>query len=163
MIWFSGIDPGVEGAFAAFDGSSLSVWDMPVEGVNFKRNSTKKRVSVLNCYIECVKLAILQPKVTLLEASHGRPGQSGQVAVGRCAGILEMGLTVAGVEYETIAPATWKARARVPSNKAAVRALAQAAFPQYAELFSLAKHDGRADAALLAKYAYDRDRGATWK
>jgi len=52
-----------------------------------------------------------------------------------------------------VRPQAWKKKmGLIGKDKTASRGLARELFPQYAERFKLVKHDGLAEAALIARY-----------
>ena len=57
-----------------------------------------------------------------------------------------------GVAIELVRPAVWKKAARISKDKGSARKAAQERFPDSAGLFARAKDDGRAEAALLARW-----------
>jgi len=87
------------------------------------------------------------------------PGQgvSSMFSFGRAAGIIEGVLAGFSVPFELIPPATWTKSMRTFGGKDGSRQRAQELFPDYAHLFARKKDDGRAEAALLACYAAERE------
>jgi hypothetical protein len=59
------------------------------------------------------------------------------------------------IPVEYIRPQKWKKALRVPANKDAARQRANEIFPKFADQWSKKKWDGRAEAALIAKYGYE--------
>jgi hypothetical protein len=51
-----------------------------------------------------------------------------------------------------VAPSTWKRHLGLSKDKGASRQRAVELWPDRADLFKLAKHDGRAEAALIARW-----------
>jgi crossover junction endodeoxyribonuclease RuvC len=99
----------------------------------------------------------------LIEKVHAMPGQgvSSMFSFGRAAGIVEGVLAGLSVPFELIPPATWIKSMRTFGGKDGSRQRAQELFPDYAHLFARKKDDGRAEAALLACYAGEREKDAT--
>jgi crossover junction endodeoxyribonuclease RuvC len=95
----------------------------------------------------------------LIEKVHAMPGQgvSSMFSFGRAAGIVEGVLAGLSVPFELIPPATWIKSMRTFGGKDGSRQRAQELFPDYAHLFARKKDDGRAEAALLACYAGERE------
>jgi crossover junction endodeoxyribonuclease RuvC len=95
----------------------------------------------------------------LIEKVHAMPGQgvSSMFSFGRAAGIVEGVLAGLSVSFELIPPATWIKSMRTFGGKDGSRQRAQELFPDYAHLFARKKDDGRAEAALLACYAAERE------
>lgn len=156
---FMGIDPGAFGAVAILDKDSreLVVIDMPTLKV-------KRGPRVVNQVDAHMLADSLRPHVTgeikaLIEKVHAMPGQgvSSMFSFGRAAGIVEGVLAGLSVSFELIPPATWIKSMRTFGGKDGSRQRAQELFPDYAHLFARKKDDGRAEAALLACYAAERE------
>jgi crossover junction endodeoxyribonuclease RuvC len=148
-----GIDPGLGGAIAVIlpDGS-MRVHDMPT--FMLERNGKKKRE------IDCVKLAAIIrdvddcSAVVWLEQVGSMPGQgvSSVFAFGQAFGIVKGIVAALGQPLELVTPQVWKKALRVPKDKDGARARASQIMPGMASNWPLAKHDGRAEAALIAYY-----------
>lgn len=154
-----GIDPGAFGAVAILDKDSreLVIIDMPTLKV-------KRGPRVVNQVDAHMLANALRPHVTgnekaLLEKTWAMPGQgvSSTYAFGRAGGIVEGVLAGLSVPFELIPPATWTKSMRTFGGKDGSRQRAQELFPDYAHLFARKKDDGRAEAALLACYAAERE------
>jgi len=75
---------------------------------------------------------------------------------GRATGILE-GLIIAQFwPLESVMRHHWKREMRCPKDKDGARARASQLLPKHAHNWPLKKHDGRAEAALIALYAERR-------
>ncbi len=152
-----GIDPGLSGAVALLDGDGLPelVADLPV---------------IRDGRLSWIDGGALQS--VLLEALHGRPCRA---AVERVSAMPAQGIASAftfGVGFgsilsvlqtlhlpiELITPTQWKTALGLSKDKRASLDKARLLFPT-AELH-LAKHDGRAEALLLAHFALNRRREA---
>ncbi len=153
-----GIDPGLSGALALLDSDGLPelVDDLPI---------------IRDCKLAWIDAARLQS--TLLEALHGRPCRA---AVERVSSSPQQGVASAftfGVGFgsilatvqtlrlplELVTPAEWKRALGLSSDKRASLDKARLLFPT-ADL-SLAKHEGRAEALLLAHFAQTRRKEVT--
>ena len=143
-----GIDPGLSGAiaFMSDEGYLIGVVDMPTVEVNGKKKvSPQMLVSLLEDYDDV--------KMVVIEEVGAMPGQgvtsmfnfgySAGILAGVCAG-LRMPMTL----YR---PAVWKRAAGVPADKGAARQMAQRLWPGSRD-FDRVKDDGRAEAALLARW-----------
>ena len=147
------IDPGISGAFAWCDGNKLiAVEDMPTIEVRGKRRVSAANVSRI--------MQLYSVDLVVIEAVHSMPGQgvSSSFGFGRSLGVLEGVSAGLGLPVEMAVPAVWKRLAGVPADKGAVRQMATQYWPFQAELFKRAKDDGRADAALMARWAAMRQR-----
>jgi crossover junction endodeoxyribonuclease RuvC len=155
-----GIDPGVTGAIAVLRESAelVAIWDMPV--FTLRGNSQ----TVNGAELGNIFARILQSdsKLTVyLENVHTMPGQGG-VSGGNFMlgfGIIIGVLADRKIGFNLVEPQVWKRRANLPKrkkdqDKAAykdmARALAQRLWPSAS--LGLKKHQGRADALLIARF-----------
>jgi len=79
-------------------------------------------------------------------------GSASSFAFGYSAGIIEGIAACMQLPLQIIPAAVWKRRAGVSRDKGAARQQAQRLWPASAKLFSRVKDDGRAEAALLARF-----------
>lgn len=144
------IDPGKTGALAAFEGGKLRAVHDPVNG------SLTKRFS--DILLDCLDWR--HAVTVVIEKVNGVPGQSGPASFnfGKSFGEL-LGVCVGlGVEPVLVPAVTWKAilglkRLHGMSTAEHKRLSIEAAAKRWGtELFHLAKHDGRAEAALLGAF-----------
>lgn len=146
------IDPGVSGALAVLHGRQLvAVHDMPTREKKGRRR------------VDADKLAeIIRPlgiEHAFIEDVHSMPkdGHVGAFAFGRSAGIPEGVLAALGIKRTHIAPSVWKTAMKASANKTRSRARATQLFgARAAALWPLAKHDGRAEAAMLGLYGIEK-------
>jgi crossover junction endodeoxyribonuclease RuvC len=156
-VIFIGIDPGLNGAIAFLDTEKghLSVIDMPI--LEVKRNNKMKRE--LNPHV-LAGIFLFSGPIThaVLERVGAMPGQgvSSVFSFGRSVGIVEGVLAAREITVSIVTPQAWQKAAGVRGGKDGSRQRAMELFPNYAALFALKKHDGRADAALMAWYAATR-------
>lgn len=145
-----GVDPGVSGAVAAVDATGALVWaeDMPA----------------LDKHVNAAALADLigAEVVTLaaVESVHAMPrqGVSSSFNFGRSYGVVLGVLAALDVPVVHPTPATWKRRMGLSADKAASRRLATDLWPSHAQLFKRVRDDGRAEAALIARFAWTTTR-----
>ncbi len=135
-----GIDPGVNGALALFDTAerSVTVTDMP--------DTTAGLNSLIGSFppvVLCVLEKPYYPKVI---------GTTHVARIAEAFGKILCALDWCGVPLVLVRPAEWKAALNLSPNKAASREAASQLFPDSADQWRLKKHDGRAEAALLAWY-----------
>jgi crossover junction endodeoxyribonuclease RuvC len=148
-----GVDPGLSGALFFFDphnpvtGESV---DLPVHLLT--RGSKNKREIDIAGLIGI--LALRRLTHAFVEQVGAMPGQgvSGVFAFGKTYGILLGVLAARSIPLTPVAPVRWKRALGVPKAKDAARARASQLLPQAAHQWPLKKHDGRAEAALLALY-----------
>lgn len=143
-----GIDPGLSGALALYDvDGSLEVVDIPTLQL-------KKRV--IDEYALARIIDDWSPRIreVWLEQVGTRPseGAVGAFSFGRGYGLLRGICAASFLSIIDVTPATWKAAMKVRGDKDASRAKASALFPRHTNLWPLKKHDGRAEAALIARY-----------
>lgn len=145
-----GIDPGLNGAIAHLSKRGvLQIWDMPtfqiVRGGKNKREVDEASVADIladltgTCYLEKVG------------AMPGQ-GSSSMFSFGQSYGILRGAIAALEMPRELVPPQTWKAELKVKKGKDAARLRATELMPEYSNLWPLVKHDGRAEAALIAYY-----------
>lgn len=159
-----GVDPGLSGALALIDyasGELFDVFDMPTLEIG--------RKTVLDEYALARLLDEHAARIVegWSEQPTPRDGQSVQ-AVGtslRNYGFVRGVIVANFVPLHDVAPATWKRAMRVTGDKDEARAEASKAFPLASHRWALKKHDGRAEAALIAAYGrwvsfHKRTKGA---
>lgn len=150
-----GVDPGASGALAFLreDGVLETIIDMPTVTVkvgNTERNrvSAALLVSTLLPYKDKVSLAVIEKVGGITQQSA-----SASFTFGYACGIVEG--VLAGLEFPItlVTPQAWKKRMSLGSaDKGLARQMAMRFWPAQADLFKRVKDDGRAEAALMAKY-----------
>jgi len=159
-----GIDPGIRGAFAvvelvpgSLNGKLITVKDFPLKELskNKSKGSFKTRIDLralsflLEQYSAYVKIALIEEVGTV--GTNADPFSS--FTFGFATGSVHGILANIGVKIETIQPAVWKAGYGLSANKGESLRLAKKFFPEGEKFLSLKKHDGRAEAMLLAHFA----------
>jgi hypothetical protein len=146
-----GIDIGNHGAVALIgdDGKLVEIHDMPI-----LRDGPKNRPT-LNAPLLAEIIARVHVDRVYVEFVSARPGEGavGAFAFGRARGIIEGLCAALNTEVRFITPAHWKRIVGIPAgkgNKDLARSMAIKRWPASAELFKFVKHDGRAEAALIA-------------
>lgn len=163
-----GIDPGLSGAVACLDtrqlNSSLLVFDMPTLTLS-RSGKAKRRINTVK--LEAIfDLDLPHPELVILEQPFAPPGQSSSSTfdTGRSFGIVEAFAATLRCRVEIVTPAAWKRHMQVPAAKDGAIARASQLMPMHARHWPLKKHDGRAEAALLALYGHRLlEREATGK
>jgi len=156
-----GIDPGLNGALAFYttDTGTLIIADMPT--VEVERNKkTKREVSphgIADLFYE------IKPNAAFIERVGAMPGQgvSSVFSFGRSTGVIEGVLAMRGIPTTLVMPQRWQKVCDVRGGKDGSRERAMQIFPNQSEEFKLKKHDGRADAALIAYYGFTQHRSTT--
>lgn len=142
-------DPGLHGAVAFYfpnHPERVSVEDMPVAGGD----------------IDCVTLAgrirQMKPDLAIVELVHAMPkqGVSSTFKFGSGFGALRGVLAALEVPTHFVPPTAWKKHFRLGSDKEQARALALRLFPAVGDRFARKRDDGRAEAALIARYAAEK-------
>jgi crossover junction endodeoxyribonuclease RuvC len=143
------IDPGNGGALAWIGptGELIDVADMPVNEVRGKRRIS---AALLASFMKSTPITGV-----LIEGVGAMPrdGTSGAFTFGYGAGLLEGVAAGLGLPVEIIPASVWKQRAGVPKDKGAARQMAQRTWPLSADKFKRVRDDGRAEAALLGRWA----------
>ena len=153
-----GIDPGLSGAVAAYGlclgGATLEVFDLPTtERVVNGKTKRQLDLHALANDLRCFPLSLV--KFAIIEQVSAMPGQgvTSSFNFGFTAGAIQGVVAALGIPIRTVSPQVWKRKfGLLGQPKDASRAEASRRFPQYADQWPLKKHDGRAEAALLALY-----------
>ena len=154
MIYL-GVDPGFSGAFVALNNDGIMhVFDMPLAKM---RHGTGTRNEICAHTLRDELLAFKhdhgQIRVAVVEAVSSSPqmGRASAFRFGEGYGVVTAALACLCIPVERVRPQVWKRHMGLPAEKAASLTLARAKWPT-ADCFTLKKHDGRAEAALLAEY-----------
>jgi hypothetical protein len=168
-----GVDPGPKGAVvcSTFNEAGrpvdMSVHDMP-SSVAIIGGKDRLRVDVHGLSMLMQAYATQGVSLAVIEDLAGRdvriPRKIGnQVVMVVQAGAFAQGFAAAmpvacaachGLPYRMVTPSIWKPAMKVPADKEEARVAASRMMPDFAHLWPLKKHDGRAEAALLSVYAY---------
>jgi crossover junction endodeoxyribonuclease RuvC len=144
MTIVMGIDPGISGAVAFYFPmvNRIAVDDVPVAG------------GEINAHELARLMRIHQPSLAVIEKVSAMPGQgvTSMFNFGRSYGDVRGVVCALGVPLHLVTPQKWKKHFGLSSDKEASRLRAIRTFPAAAESFKLKKHDGRAEAALIALY-----------
>lgn len=143
------IDPGAKGAiaFVSPDGHLIDVEDMPMAKVRGKARVTAAGVA-LALRSRPISLVVIEGV-----GSMPKQGVASSFAFGYAAGLLEGVAAGLNLPVEVVYAAVWKRRAEVPKDKGAARQMASRCWPGAADKFKRVKDDGRAEAALLGRWA----------
>ena len=160
MIYL-GIDPGISGAIALVtEDGDARVKDMPIFKIEKKKKTKKGNVAFKREINAKGVIEILQPfhhhdLHIFLEDVGVMPGEGavGAFSFGKGVGILHGIIAALGYPCTLVRPQTWKKvmiAGGAGQDKNAARYRCQQLFPSVD--CSLVKHDGRAEAVLLAEY-----------
>lgn len=158
---FLGVDPGLSGALAFWHPATrmLDVFDMPTLELGKKRIDGYELARILDTKTG----DMVAPKLCIIEQVAARPGAgvSGMFNFGRSFGLAEGVISAQFWPLEYAMPHVWKRVMACPKEKDGARARASQLMPEHHAQWALKKHDGRAEAALLALYAerLHRERG----
>lgn len=164
---FCGVDPGLSGAIAIWRPGPdiLEIHDMPT--LRLKPGSAKRTLDAVEL-ARVIDNAISGLKTfALIELAGTRPneGLSAAHTNGRNWGTAYGILVAQMITVEIVPPATWKRVMGCTAAKDSSLARAKQMMPGHAEHFALRKQDnaqqraeGRAEAALIARYAERRFR-----
>lgn len=144
MTRIVGIDPGLGGALALLvDAKLADVADMPVYN---KRANGKLIGDMLQGWA---------PDYVVIEDVHSMPkqGVASSFLFGMNTGIVIGAVQATGIPMIKISSGRWKVQMGLRGKpKDASRGLAMELWPDFADRFKLRKHDGRAEAALIARW-----------
>lgn len=150
------VDPGVNGALALYKISTkvIHISDMPLRNGQVSPEGVAVIVDIFK--------SIAGPNQihAAVENVSSMPRQAGSFNFGRSAGVVHGVLGALAVSMELVSPNAWKGAMglrKLPGetqeqNKTRARALAIELWPEQAGQFKRVKDDGRAEAALLARY-----------
>jgi len=143
-----GVDAGISGALAHYDGSELIIWDMPI----FK----KEKGNDLDIHKLLKIFAEAEADHMFLEKTVAMPKLSGKSAysMGKSEGAIIATCIGQDMPYTLVRPLEWKKSMVCPADKDAARQRASQLFPAYAHNWDRKKDDGRAEAALIAMYGF---------
>ena len=144
-----GIDVGLNGAIAMMRGETLTgIVDMPT--VTLDRNGKSKRQISIPELISI--LDEFKPEEAYCERVFAMSGQgvTSVFSFGRSLGAIEGVLAARLIKTTLVTPQAWQKAMGVTGGKDGARARAMELFPHNVDYFKLKKHDGRADAALIA-------------
>lgn len=154
-----GIDPGLKGAVATLlDGVPGPILDLPTVDVD-GWGEIDARPIVLFIREQRAKNPGAYVSACI-EKVGARPDDGGTSAFrfGQTAGKLQAILEVLGIPQTRVIPSVWKrSMGLIGKDKDAARQLALRRFPSAAGDLKFKKHDGRADALLLALYHDSHD------
>jgi crossover junction endodeoxyribonuclease RuvC len=141
-----GIDPGASGAMAVLDGDYPTILDVPkvgneVDEVEWAKSWSMHLPFATHIWVEQV---------------GAMPGQgvTSMFNFGDRFGFVKALAYASGTPVSFVRPQKWKVGVGITAGaaKGASRLRASQLFPQHADLWKLVKHDGRAEALLIAYY-----------
>lgn len=145
MTVVMGIDPGISGAIAFYFTEApgrVAVDDVPVAGGEINASELAHLIRVH------------RPTFAVIERVSAMPGQgvASSFNFGRSYGDVRGVIGAMSVPLHFVTPQKWKKHFGLSADKEQCRLRAIRMFPSVADSFRLKKHDGRAEAALIALY-----------
>jgi hypothetical protein len=156
---FIGIDPGIRGAVAMIDSKGKAhIYDTPIKNRKTRTRKSKKTNDYdLKACRKLLKYLTKKKAKIMIEGVH--PFLGSKVAnflLGRSKGLWEGLCGGLGLEYEQAHMISWTrywfGKKKRENKKASNIKKAKKLFPEAKKYFKLKKHDGRADALLIAEY-----------
>ena len=140
-----GIDPGLKGALAFYAPEAprfVTVDDMPVVKQEVDPAALKRRIAQIG------------PDVAIVERVAARPGQgvASMFNFGCGYGMVQGVIAALEIPIHPVTPGKWKRHFRLSADKEEARARAIQLWPS-CDRFGRKKDGGRAEAALIARYA----------
>lgn len=148
-----GVDPGNTGAIAIVDatGALICVEDMPIFTIK-----GKAKIDVHGLGRIIAEHAANGRGIIEQVGAMPKQGVSSVFTFGFAAGAVHGAMGALAIPLDTVTPQKWKAHFRLSKDKDAARQLATRRWPHGP--FTLKKHHGRAEAALIALYAVETRR-----
>lgn len=151
-----GVDPGQSGALALYNLETkqlVEVIDMPIK---YTRTSGGKKQTIINGTELAFWLDMNKDLIrgAVIEDVHSMPrdGHVGAFKFGFNTGIVHGLINAQLIPIFTVTPSVWKMTLGLSHDKKLSNQKARVEFPNHLPSFLRAKDDGRAEAALLAKY-----------
>jgi crossover junction endodeoxyribonuclease RuvC len=153
----AGIDPGLSGAIALFDPSTREfrdVIDMPTHEIKVNRK-IKRRLDLIDLasFLDNISKELAYAVIENVSALP-RQGVTSGFNFGYATGAITGIFAANFIPLHRVHPSTWKREMKLTGGKDGSRARASEMFPRSAHFWPLKKHDGRAEAALLAYYGH---------
>lgn len=155
-------DPGLDGAFAVMvDGTLVEIEDMPTLS---RQVSGKERRYVCPDIVDGILRSVVSSHVGLADSvmfvieevgSRPKEGAVGAFSFGKGVGWVEGIVIGMRLPRAQVLPAVWKRQLKMRKGKDASRQRAMELFPGFREQFARVKDDGRAEAALIARWAHE--------
>lgn len=151
-----GVDPGFTGALALYnpDQQTLIIGDMPTTQRRMSSNKIRTELNI-SALLHWLDLHLPSANVVAwVEDPHALPKQgiTSAFRFGQVCGAIQTALLAYHIPLHLVPPATWKKAMGLSADKVGCQHKASQLLPAHAHLWPLKKHDGRAEAALLAWY-----------
>ena len=152
MKWVCGFDPGYFGGLAFYNpGAFVSVYDMPLSFDKHKKKSVDGYALKMILDAHRADLAF-----AAIERVHAMPGQgvTSMFHFGEGLGVIKGVLSALSIPFIEVEPSVWKGVLGLGPDKKKSLDLARKVFGNVH--FPKMKDNGKAEAALIAKFAYER-------
>jgi hypothetical protein len=154
-----GVDPGLSGALALYGGpNDLQIFDIPTTQREVN-GSLKRQIDPyqLGLWLEIHRHLVAFAMIELVSPMPNKFGKGMGVTsaftFGFTTGVIHGCIADNQIPIRTVMPAVWKRKfGLIGQGKDASRGAASRLLPKHAGQWPLKKHDGRAEAALLAIY-----------
>lgn len=147
-----GIDPGMTGAITLMH-DGLEVFDMPIFEIT-KGKSKRKHININGLHAILAQHKIDHAFIEKVSAQPGN-GAAAAFTYGFGCGAIEAVVTCCGIPFTYVTPQKWKKDTKTPKDKDGARYRASQLMPDYSDFWPLKKHDGRAEASLIALWGRD--------
>lgn len=156
-----GIDPGIKGAFCVLElklgqkPTLITIKDFPLMELKRANGTAKIRLDLpslafsLDMFSSNVGIALIEDVGAMTTQADPIRMFTFGFATGAVHGILGS----IGIKVEAVRPEIWKAMMGLSKDKQRSFDLALKLYPEAAKYLTLKKHDGRAEALLLAHFA----------
>lgn len=153
-----GVDIGMNGAIALYDGKELLTWRMPVYQIT-KNGGKRRKVNIdgVNEVLDvCQSMGFID--MAYIEQVSAQPGNGGAAAFtyGFGAGVIEAIFQCRRIPFTYVLPQVWKKAMACPKEKNAARLRASQLLPDYKHHWDKVCLDGVAEASLIALYGYNK-------
>lgn len=150
--YFIGIDPGLQGAIAFIDVDNQRLHTCPTPVYVEKVRGKKKTMYDVPAMARLLSLPAELVSMVYIEHVSAMPGQgvTSMFRFGFGYGLWIGMLGACRFPYKTLTPRSWKPKYDLGSDKEMSRQVASTIFPLCTNFWRLKKHDGLAEASLLA-------------
>ena len=144
-----GVDIGIMGGIAYYDGLELICDKMPVD----KRNKTSR----VNCHaLQNILSHYTDAHVYIEQVNAFGMGATSAYNFGWNSACVEAVCACLNMPFTYVTPQVWKKAVSCPTDKDAARMRATQLFPKHAHMWDKKCLDGLAEAAMIALYGFTR-------
>lgn len=144
-----GIDVGLYGALAFYDGTELLIYKMPTYKMGKANHIDPLRIADI--------IRINKPDHAYVEQVNAfGMGRTSAFNFGEGCGAIRGVLAALAIPMTFVTPQTWKKAMSCPTDKQEARARASQLLPQHKDNWPLKGDDGAAEAALIALYGFNK-------